>query len=276
MNRAAAAVWVALGVLGAGAPGAEPSRAQLDFFESRIRPIFANNCYKCHSQQAEKVKGGLLLDTREGLLKGGKTGPGIVPGNPDRSLLIEAVRYTNADLQMPPKGEKLSEAQIADLVAWVKMGAPDPRTTRPAAATAGEYGGNGKDHWAFKPVKKTALPAVQNDSWVKNDVDRFILAKLEANGMTPNEPADQRALIRRVYFDLIGLPPTPEEADNFLNDESPKAFEKVVDKLLASPHYGERWGRHWLDVARYSDSKGQIFFEEAEFPWAWTYRDYVI
>src|SRR6266567_5919891 len=150
MKGAAAAVWVALGVLGAGALGAEQSRAQLDFFESRIRPIFANNFYKCHSQQAEKVKGGLLLDTREGLLKGGKIGPGIVPGNPDRSLLIEAVRYTNADLQMPPKGEKLSEAQVADLVAWVKMGAPDPRIGAPAGKYAKDGGDSGKAHWAFQ------------------------------------------------------------------------------------------------------------------------------
>jgi mono/diheme cytochrome c family protein len=257
---------------------AEPTKAQLDFFENKIRPIFTENCYKCHSPAKDKVKGGLELDWKGGWEKGGENGPVIVPGNPDRSPLIKAVRYTDPDLQMPPKGDKLSEAQISDLVAWVKMGAPDPRTVRPAAASAGDYGGNGKDHWAFKPVKKPALPAVQNDSWIKNDVDRFILAKLEANGMTPNEPADRRALIRRVYFDLIGLPPTPEEADDFLSDDSPKAFEKVVDKLLASPHYGERWGRHWLDVARYSDSKGQFDRrrESSIYPYAWTYRDYVI
>jgi hypothetical protein len=257
---------------------AAPPKAQLDFFENKIRPILAENCYKCHSPAKGKIKGGLELDWKGGWEKGGENGPVIVPGNPEQSPLIKAVRYADPDLQMPPKGDKLSEAQINDLVAWVKMGAPDPRTTRPAAATAGESGGSGKDHWAFKPVKKPALPTVQNDSWIRNDVDRFVLAKLEANGMAPNEPADRRALIRRLYFDLIGLPPTPEETDNFLSDDSPKAFEQVVDKLLASPHYGERWGRHWLDVARYSDSKGQFDRrrESSIYPYAWTYRDYVI
>src|SRR6266536_419129 len=230
----------------ASAFAAEPTKVQLELFENKIRPIFAENCYKCHSPAKGKIKGGLELDWKGGWERGGENGPVILPGDPEQSPLIKAVRYIDPDLQMPPKGDKLSEAQISDLVAWVKMGAPDPRTTRPAAAIAGEYGGNSKDHWAFKPVKKPALPAVQKDARVRNDVDRFILAKLEANGMTPNEPADPRTLIRRVYFDLIGLPPTPEEAGNFLNDDSPKAFEKVVDKLLASPHYGERWGRHWL------------------------------
>jgi len=257
---------------------AEPTKAQLDFFERKIRPILTENCFKCHSPAKGKIKGGLELDWKGGWEKGGENGPVIVPGDPEQSRLIKAVRYIDPDLQMPPKGEKLSATQISDLVAWVKMGAPDPRTIRPAAAIAGEIGGNGKDHWAFKPVNKPPLPDVQNGAWVRNEVDRFVLAKLEASGMKPNEPADPRALIRRVYFDLIGLPPTPEEADQFLNDDSPKAFEKVVDKLLASPHYGERWGRHWLDVARYSDSKGQFDRrrESSIYPYAWTYRDYVI
>jgi mono/diheme cytochrome c family protein len=258
---------------------AEPTKSQLDFFENKVRPIFAGNCYQCHSPAKGKVKGELELDWKGGWERGGENGPVIVPGDPEKSRLIRAVGYTDPDLQMPPKGDKLTEAQINDLVAWVKMGAPDPRTVRPAAAAAaGAYARDGKDHWAFKPVKKPALPAVQNESWIKNDVDRFILAKLEGNGMKPNEPADKRTLIRRVCFDLIGLPPTPEEVDDFLNDESPKAFEKLVDKLLASPRYGERWGRHWLDVARYSDSKGQFDRrrESSIYPYAWTYRDYVI
>jgi mono/diheme cytochrome c family protein len=258
---------------------AEPTKAQLDFFENKIRPIFTDNCYKCHSPAKGKIKAGLELDWKGGWEKGGDSGAAIVPGDPEKSLLIKAVRYTDPDLQMPPKGEKLSETQINNLVAWVKMGAPDPRAARPALTTAsGEYSGGSKDHWAFKPLTKVAPPAVKSEAWVKNDLDRFILAKLEENGMTPNQPADKRTLIRRVYYDLIGLPPTPAEVQAFLQDESPDAFEKVVDQLLASPHYGERWGRHWLDVARYSDAKGQFDRrrESSIYPYAWTYRDYVI
>jgi mono/diheme cytochrome c family protein len=257
---------------------AEPTKAQLDFFESKIRPIFADNCYKCHSPAKGKIKGELELDWKGGWEKGREHGAVIVPGDPEKSPLIKAIRYADPDLQMPPKGEKLSAAQVNDLVAWVKMGAPDSRATRPVAEGVAQYGGNGKDHWAFKPMKKSQPPAVKNEAWVKNDVDRFVLSKLEQNGMTPNEPADKRALIRRVYYDLIGLPPAPEEADAFLNDDSAKTLEKVVDKLLASPQYGERWGRHWLDVARYSDSKGQFDRrrESSIYPYAWTYRDYVV
>ncbi len=255
-----------------------PSKDQLDFFESRIRPIFAANCYQCHSGSANPLKGGLELDWKGGWEKGGDSGPAIVPGDPDKSLLIEAVRYTNPGLHMPPPG-KLSDAQINDLVTWVRMGAPDPRATRPVPATgAASYGGQGKAHWAFKPVTKPAPPAVKNTAWVKNDIDRFVEAKLEASGMTGNEMADKRTLIRRAYIDLIGLPPTPEAVQAFLADATPNAFEKVVDGLLASPRYGERWGRHWLDVARYADSKGQNDRrrESSLYPYAWTYRDYVI
>jgi hypothetical protein len=217
----------------------------------------------------------LLLDTREGVLAGGDTGPAIVPGNPDKSRLIEAVRYTNPDLQMPPKGAKLTEAQVADLVAWVKMGAPDPRV---ATAEQKAWVEPSKIHWAFQPVKKPAVPAVKDTSWAKTDVDKFIVAKLEGKGMKPNPPADKRTLIRRATFDLIGLPPTPDEVHDFLRDDSPNAFEKVVQRLLDSAQYGERWGRHWLDTARYSDTKGEIRRnrEDPNYPFAWTYRDYVI
>jgi hypothetical protein len=255
---------------------AEPAKAQLDFFENKVRPIFTDNCYKCHNPAKGKVKANLELDWKGGWEKGGDAGPAVVPGDPEKSLLIKAVRYTDPDLQMPPKGEKLSDAQINDLIAWVRMGAPDPRTTRPSDTTG--YGGGSKDHWAFKPLTKSLPPQVKNASWAKNDLDRFILAKLEESGMSPNEPADKRTLIRRVYYDLIGLPPTPAEVQAFVQDESPGAYEKVVDTLLASPRYGERWGRHWLDVARYSDSKGQFDRkrESSVYPYAWTYRDYVI
>jgi mono/diheme cytochrome c family protein len=253
---------------------AEYSAAQLQFFESRIRPLLAQNCYKCHSQQAEKVKARLWLDSRDGILKGGETGPAIVPGDPENSLLIKAVRYNDPDLQMPPQGKKLSDQQIDDLVAWVKMGAPDPRTS-----TGPQKGWTDpKKHWAWQPLTKPALPQVHDTAWVKTPIDQFVLAKLEEKGLNPSPPADKRTLIRRATFDLIGLPPTPEEVDAFVRDDSPGAFAKVVDRLLASPHYGERWGRHWLDVARYSDTKGQVRRqrEDPNYPYAWTYRDYVI
>src|SRR5581483_7549596 len=237
------------------ASAGEPTPAQLQFFENRIRPNLADNCYKCHSVQSEKVKGGLLLDSREGVLKGGDSGPVLVPGDPEHSLLIKAVRYTDPDLQMPPKGKQLPDTAIADLVNWVKMGAPDPRAATVAQKT---WSDNSKTHWAWQPLGKPAVPSVSDPTWAKTPVDNFILAKLDEKGLKPNPPADKRTLIRRATFDLIGLPPTKEEVDAFLKDESPDAFAKVVDRLLASPHYGERWGRHWLDVARYSDTKGKI------------------
>jgi mono/diheme cytochrome c family protein len=253
---------------------AEPTAAQLEFFENKIRPMLADNCYKCHSTTAEKVRGGLLLDSREATLRGGDTGPAVVPGNPDKSLLIQAVRYTDADLQMPPK-KQLSDEQIADLEKWVKMGAPDPRT---ATAAQKSWVDPNVKHWAWQPLTKPTVPTVKNQSWGQSPVDNFILAKLEAQGFTPNPIADKRTLIRRATFDLIGLPPTPEEVEAFIADNSPGAFAKVVDRLLASPHYGERWGRHWLDVARYSDTKGMVRRqrEDPRSPYAWTYRDYVI
>jgi hypothetical protein len=257
------------------ASAAEPTPAQLQFFENRIRPALADNCYKCHSAQAEKIKGGLLLDSRNGVLKGGDTGPAIVPGDPEKSLLIKAVRYTDPDLQMPPKGNKLPDTTIADLVAWIKMGAPDPREATVAEKT---WSDSSKTHWAWQPLTKPAVPAVKDPTWGKTPIDNFILARLEAKDLKPNPPADKRTLIRRATFDLTGLPPTAEEVDAFLKDDSADAFAKVVDRLLASPHYGERWGRHWLDVARYSDTKGQIRRqrEDSNYPYAWTYRDYVI
>jgi hypothetical protein len=257
------------------APGAELTPSQTQFFEGKIRPILVNNCYKCHSSQSEKVKGGLLLDSREGVLKGGESGPAIVPGNPEQSRLIKAVRYTDPDLQMPPKDRKLTDAEIADLTTWVKMGAPDPRTGSPEQKARAQ---DRRNHWAWQPLIEPAVPAVQDSSWPKTPIDNFILAKLEEKQLKPNGPADKRTLIRRATFDLTGLPPTTEEVENFLKDESPDAFAKVVDRLLASPRYGERWGRHWLDVARYSDTKGQVRRQREDFhyPFAWTYRDYVI
>ena len=269
-------VWCFLGTwnldLGSSALAADIHKltaSQAEFFENKVRPVLSKHCYKCHSAEATKVKGGLLLDTRESTLKGGDTGPALVPGDAEKSLLIKAIRYTDPDLQMPPKGEKLSDAQIAGLVAWVKMGAPDPRVANVAAAAKKN---DSKDHWAFKPVTKPTPPRIGNP------IDAFTLAKLSEQGMKLSPPADKRTLIRRAYYDLIGLPPTPEEVQGFLDDNSPDAFARVVDRLLAMPQYGERWGRHWLDVARYSDTKGEIkrLRDTPLYPFAWTYRDYVI
>jgi hypothetical protein len=263
-----------LNFIGPVALSAEPTAAQLEFFENKIRPVLADNCYKCHSTTAEKVRGGLLLDSREATLRGGDTGPAVVAGYPEKSLLIQAVRYADADLQMPPK-KQLSDEQIANLEKWIKMGAPDPRTA--TAAQKSWVDPNAK-HWAWQPLTKPTVPAVKNPSWGQSPVDNFILAKLEAQGFTPNPIADKRTLIRRATFDLIGLPPTPDEVESFIADNASDAFAKVVDRLLASPHYGERWGRHWLDVARYSDTKGMVRRqrEDPRSPYAWTYRDYVI
>ncbi|HVZ64261.1 MAG TPA: PSD1 and planctomycete cytochrome C domain-containing protein [Lacunisphaera sp.] len=262
----------------ADAPSTALSKEDRDFFEQKIQPILSDNCYQCHSHQADRIKGHLLLDSRDGVLLGGNTGPAVVPGKPDDSLLIEAVRYMDEDLQMPPPnhGGKLSAAQIADLTEWVRRGAPDPRV--PVVAENGQaYGGVGKNHWAFQPVRPPAVPAVHDTAWATSPIDQFVLAALESRGLHPNPPADKRTLIRRATFDLTGLPPTEPEIQRFLADESPDAFAKVVDRLLASPAYGERWARYWLDVARYSDTKGDApKRDDARNPWAWTYRDYVI
>jgi hypothetical protein len=251
--------------------------AGVEFFEKQIRPVLVDHCYKCHSHEAEKVKGSLLLDTRDGVLKGGDTGPAIVPGDPEKSLLIKAIRYTDENLQMPPKGKKLSPAQVADFEAWVKMGAPDPRQAADGGKSRVEViAAKARDHWAFKPIGSPSLPAVQNKRWPQSPVDDFILARLESRGLAPSPRADKRSLIRRATFDLIGVPPTPEEVSAFVADSSTNAFARLIDRLLASPQYGERWGRHWLDVARYADTKGYVFEEERRYPYSYTYRDYVI
>ena len=252
------------------------AKEAVDFFEARVRPVFIDRCYACHDGSGTKpVRGGLSLSTREGVLKGGESGkPAVVPGNPAASPLILAVKWTDEQLRMPPKEEhRLTAQQIADLEAWVQMGAPDPRTSGPAAAPAVDGATN---HWAFQKPKEPPVPAVKKPDWVKSPVDAFVLAKLEAKGLSYAPQADKRTLIRRATFDLTGLPPTPDEVDAFLADESPDAFAKVIDRLLASPAYGERWGRFWLDIARYADTKGYVFEEERRFPFAYTYRDWVI
>ncbi len=251
---------------------ADASPGANEFFERRVRPVLVGHCYPCHSTTAKKNKGGLQLDTREGLLKGGDSGPALIPGDPEKSLFIRAVRQTDEHLRMPPK-EKLSSTQIADLAAWVKAGAPDPRV----ASSAAKYGMSleeGRRFWSFRPVQKPPVPAVKDTSWPRTPVDAYILARLEAAGVSPAPQADRRTLLRRVTFDLTGLPPTPAEMDAFLDDTSPEAFARVVDRLLASPRYGERWGRHWLDVVRYADTCGNA--SDHPVPQAHRYRDWVI
>ncbi|MEW6159742.1 MAG: PSD1 and planctomycete cytochrome C domain-containing protein [Verrucomicrobiota bacterium] len=257
---------------------AEFAPEALEFFERKIRPVLAEHCYNCHSAQAEKVKGGLLLDSRETFLQGGDTGPAFVPGDPDHSLFIKAIRYTDPELQMPPKNKKLSERQIVDLTRWVEMGAPWPAEPPPKSGQAkrGPFAITDQDRawWAFQPIRRPDLPSVQNKFGIANGIDAFVLAGLEQKGLQPNPPATKRELLRRVYFDLIGLPPTSEAVAAFEKDKSPSSFERVIDQLLASPHYGERWGRHWLDVVRYAQSNG--YERDGEKPLAWRYRDYVI
>ncbi|MCH8047876.1 MAG: DUF1549 domain-containing protein, partial [Planctomycetes bacterium] len=249
--------------------------ADVDFFEKSVRPLLVKHCYECHSKQAEEVEGGLLLDSRDGWQRGGDSGPAIVPGKPDESLLLTAIGYDDPELQMPPE-KQLADAEIAVLRRWIERGAVDPRdsekTVKPRRGKIDIAAG--RKFWAFIPPRDPPAPKVKNDVWPASPLDRFVLAKLESKGLKPAPPADKRTLIRRATFDLIGLPPTPQEIDAFLADDSTKAFERVVERLLSSPHYGERWGRHWLDVARYADSNG--LDENVAHGNAWRYRDWVV
>jgi hypothetical protein len=244
-----------------------------EFFEKQIRPLLAEKCFRCHGPK--KQKGELRLDSRAALLRGGESGPAVVPGNPDQSVLIRAVRY-HGPVQMPPQG-KLPDRPIEVLTAWVKAGAPWPaakgRGPGPDKQTAAR---SRKTHWAFQPVRKPAVPAVTRGDWCITPVDRFVLARLQVKGLRPSPPADKYTLLRRATYDLTGLPPTEAEVAAFEADRSPDAFPKAVDRLLASPRYGERWGRYWLDVARYADTKGYLFLQERRYAYAYTYRDYVI
>jgi mono/diheme cytochrome c family protein len=240
------------------------------FFENRIRPVLASHCYKCHSSKAGVAKGGLVLDTAAGLLQGGESGPVIAPGSPADSLLIDALLYDGPE--MPPEG-RLAESVIADFTRWIAAGAADPRPLtaipkRPSTTPTTS------DHWAFQPITDHTVPTVKQKDWPADPLDAFILARLETAGLAPTAPADRPTLIRRLTFDLTGLPPTPKEVADFVDDPSPQAIPKLVDRLLASKQFGVYWGRHWLDVARYADSNGGDF--NATFHDAWRYRDYVI
>ncbi len=246
---------------------ADPS----EFFEMRVRPVLAKNCYSCHTSTQ---MGGLQLDTREHVLHGGKSGPALVPGDADASLLIQAVRHTHTRIKMPPGG-KLKDEEIADLATWVKAGAAWGSSTTPIKTPEYVITADQRAFWSFQPVKTLAPPSVKDRAWAKSPIDGFVLEKLELEGMKPARAAGKQALIRRVTYDLIGLPPTPEEVDAFVKDGSAGAFAKVVDRLLASPRYGERWGRFWLDVSRYSDDKLDSE-REAAYPNSFRYRDWVI
>jgi cytochrome c553 len=245
------------------------------FFEKKIRPVLVKQCYQCHSSQTKKPKGGLLLDTKAGALKGGETGHAVVPGNLKDSLIIAAIKHTGDVSEMPPETAKLPDAVIADFEKWIRMGAPDPRDGKKRIVGPRKIDFKAaRRFWAFQLPKKHPVPAVKNRSWPRTDIDRFLLAKMESDGIAPARDVDRATLIRRATFDLTGLPPTPQEVAAFLNDSSPNAFEKVVDRLLASKRFGERWGRHWLDVVRYAESTGK----ERNYPYAyaWRYRNYVI
>ena len=251
----------------------------VEFFEAKVRPLLVTHCYECHSDdaaKAENLQGGLRLDHREGVLHGGESGPVIVPGKPDESVLIRSVRYTDKSLQMPPK-ENLSAEQVAILEKWVAMGAPDPREGTVSGAAPGKRGidlESGRKQWAFQPPVKHVAPNVADSNWPTQPLDYFVLAAREQRSLQPVRPATRQELIRRATFDLIGLPPTPEECAVFEQDTEPGAWERVIDRLLASPHYGERWGRYWLDVARYADDQGNSFLTPT--PAAYLYRDWVV
>lgn len=252
--------------VGGRAQCAEPTAEQLKFFETSVRPLLVEHCQKCHGEK--KQWGALRLDSHEALLKGGDNGPAIVAGKPEESRLIRAIRHTDDDLQMPPD-EKLSDRQIATLTEWVRQGAPYP-----ASAAGMKERNRDPNHWAFQPARDPAVPATKNTTWAQTGLDYFVLARLESAGLVSAAAADRRTLIRRVTFDLTGLPPTPEEVEAFLADAGEGSYSRLVERLLASPAYGERWGRHWLDVARYADSNG--LDENVAHGNAWRYRDYVI
>ncbi len=243
-----------------------------EFFEKKVRPLLVERCHNCHSATAKKLRGGLRLDNRAAVLKGGDTGPAIVPGQPEKSLLIDAVRYRNESLQMPPAG-KLSDPEIAVLEEWVRRGAPYPGPDAAAAAKSGVNLAAGRKFWSFQPPRLATLPALRDTAWPQRRMDAFVLAELEKRGLSPSPAASRRTLIRRATFDLTGLPPTPEEVETFVNDPAADAYGRLLDRLLASPAYGERWARFWLDLARYCDvaepwaeSKGQPYL----------YRDWVV
>ena len=259
-----------------GSQRAEFGSRELAFFEEQVRPLLNATCFECHGGKA-KIRGGLRLTSRAGLLKGGDSGPAVALDDPASSLLLEAVNYES--YEMPPSG-KLPREQIDVLARWVQMGLPWTPGDEPEEVEEDDHGfeppvnDRTKQFWSFQPVRRPDAPAVKQQDWIRNPIDRFILSKLEQHGLTPARPAGRAALLRRAYYDLIGLPPSPKEVDLFLADDSPKAFQRVIDRLLKSPNYGEKWGRHWLDLVRYAETNS--YERDGAKPFVWRYRDYVI
>jgi len=273
--------WLLLGASALAAPDAGTANHAADMtkglalFDSDVAKLLTDNCVKCHGGE-KGVKGGLDLTTRESAMKEGDTGKGIVPGKSADSLIVTSIRHTDPDLKMPKKADKLPDEAIAKITQWVDLGAPfsKPLIAGKAGRDKSKVSADDRKFWSFQPLAKVEAPPVKNEAWCQSPIDRFILAKIEEKGIAPSPFADKAKLIRRAYFDLIGLPPTPEQVEKFAGDASPNAFEKVVDELLASPHYGERWGRHWLDLARYAESHG--YEQDYDRPNAYHYRDFVI
>ncbi|HAA49533.1 MAG TPA: hypothetical protein DCE43_07425, partial [Planctomycetaceae bacterium] len=272
---------VILILLAGGLPAAPPtvSREDAAFFETRVRPVLVRRCFDCHGPKTDN-EAGLKLDSLASLLTGGRSGPAIKPGNPDNSLLVLAIRHDPATPDMPPKS-KLPLAEVADLAEWIRRGAPwpgqRPVRTRVMPATdpdAFPYDQAARDHWAFQTPQPVHPPDINSARQVRSPIDRFLLARLEAAGLRPAPETDRRTLVRRATFDLHGLPPTPDQVNAFLDDNRPGAFSRLVDRLLASPYYGQRYGRLWLDVVRYADSNGMddnLYYADA-----WRYRDWVV
>ena len=253
--------------------------AGLVLFESKIRPMLVQHCYKCHSRASRTPEGGLLLDTRDGIRKGGDRGPAVVPEKPQESILLSAISHADPDLQMPPKKDRLPADLIREVENWIRMGAPDPRTAESSASSSSPVDiKTGRQFWSYKKPTRPTLPPTRNSQWAKSDIDRFVLAKLEAANLTPSADAEPAILLRRLHFDLVGLPPSPQAQQQFLKrvetDGMDSALAMEADALIASKHFGERWGRHWLDVARFAESSGKE--ANISFPYAWRYRDYVI
>ncbi|MCS7046685.1 MAG: DUF1549 domain-containing protein, partial [Gemmataceae bacterium] len=271
--------WPGRGIDPPSAQTKAPAAEDADWFSKRVRPILEANCFRCHSHAAKKSKGGLMLDSRTSLLKGGNNGPAIVPGHPEKSLLIRAVEQADDELRMPPQG-KLNADEVAVLRQWVRDGAPWPGGAAVSVRRPGDITAEDRAWWAFQPVRTPRLPECNDPDWSVNPIDRFIKARLEREGLVPAPLADPRALVRRLFFDLTGLPPTPKESDDFAAAwDAPQAdrdalYRALVDRLLASPRYGERMARLWLDLARYAESDG--FRLDSYRPNAWRYRDWVI
>jgi hypothetical protein len=245
----------------------------LEFFETKIRPVLVRECYECHSADSKSLKGSLRLDTRTGTIEGGDSGPSVVPGSPEESTLLSAIRYE--DFRMPPK-RKLPDSVAADFERWIRMGAPDPRADAPSVKPEhAEKPSSSKDFWAYRPPVRPEVPKVSNTSWIRDNIDSFVLQTLESKSLKPTNEADRRTWLRRVWFDLAGLPPAPEDVERFLADTSADAFEKVVDRLLASPRYGERMGRNWLDLARYAEDQAHTF-KARLYPNGYLYRDWLV